>query len=84
MSSLRNGDRAMKSFPEKLDGVVMISVTPALVARAVLQAIDTLLVLGDRPQEMLREFQGPDFKDACTRSAAIGTGQCTAVATECT
>jgi HAD superfamily hydrolase (TIGR01484 family) len=53
-----------EEFPEKLDGVVMISVTPALVARAVLRAIDTLLVLGDRPQEMVREFQGPDYKAA--------------------
>ncbi len=42
--------------PERLDGVLMVSVTPSLVSRSVLRHVDALVVLGDRPQEMLREF----------------------------
>lgn len=42
--------------PDKLDGVVMVSVTPSLIAPAVLRHIDTILVLGEKPAEMLREF----------------------------
>ena len=42
--------------PDDLDGVVMVSVTPNLIARSVLQQIDTILVLGEKPNEMLREF----------------------------
>ena len=43
-------------LPERLEGVVMVSVTPKLLATSVLHALDTLIVLGDRPREMLREF----------------------------
>jgi HAD superfamily hydrolase (TIGR01484 family) len=43
-------------LPERLEGVVMVSVTPKLLAPSVLRALDTLIVLGDRPREMLREF----------------------------
>jgi hypothetical protein len=43
-------------LPERLEGVVMVSVTPKLLATSVLRALDTLIVLGDRPREMLREF----------------------------
>jgi HAD superfamily hydrolase (TIGR01484 family) len=43
-------------LPERLEGVVMVSVSPKLVAPSVLRALDTLVVLGDRPREMLREF----------------------------
>lgn len=42
--------------PDNLDGVVMVSVTPSLIAPAVLRHIDTILVLGEKPAEMLREF----------------------------
>ncbi|HKU14783.1 MAG TPA: HAD-IIB family hydrolase [Steroidobacteraceae bacterium] len=45
-----------QSLPERLEGVVMVSVSPKLVAPSVLRALDTLIVLGDRPREMLREF----------------------------
>jgi len=34
----------------------MVSVTPKLVAPSVLRALDTLIVLGDKPRDMLREF----------------------------
>lgn len=43
-------------LPERLMGVVMVSVTPGLVAKSVLRTLDTIIVLGDQPREMLREF----------------------------
>jgi HAD superfamily hydrolase (TIGR01484 family) len=49
--------------PERLTGVVMISVSPQLVAAPVLQSIETLIVLGERPQEMLREFASANAVD---------------------
>jgi HAD superfamily hydrolase (TIGR01484 family) len=45
-----------QTLPERLEGVVMVSVSPNLVAPSVLRALDTLIVLGDKPREMLREF----------------------------
>jgi HAD superfamily hydrolase (TIGR01484 family) len=45
-----------QNLPERLEGVVMVSVSPKLVAPSVLRALDTLIVLGDKPREMLREF----------------------------
>jgi len=45
-----------QNLPERLEGVVMVSVTPNLIAPSVLRALDTLIVLGDKPREMLREF----------------------------
>lgn len=44
------------SLPRTLEGVLMVSVSPSLIATAVLRAVDTLIVLGDKPREMLREF----------------------------
>jgi HAD superfamily hydrolase (TIGR01484 family) len=44
------------TMPERLDGVLLVSVTPSLVATPVLRRIDTLIVLGDKPDEMLCEF----------------------------
>jgi hypothetical protein len=45
-----------QTLPERLDGVLMVSVSPQLVAPSVLRALETIIVLGDRPREMLREF----------------------------
>ena len=45
-----------QNLPERLEGVVMVSVSPKLVAPSVLRALDTLIVLGEKPREMLREF----------------------------
>jgi hypothetical protein len=45
-----------QTLPEHLDGVLMVSVAPKLIAPSVLRALDTIVVLGDRPREMLREF----------------------------
>jgi hypothetical protein len=45
-----------QTLPEHLDGVLAVCVSPKLVAPSVLRALDTIVVLGDRPREMLREF----------------------------
>jgi HAD superfamily hydrolase (TIGR01484 family) len=45
-----------QNLPQRLEGVVMVSVSPNLIAPAVVRALDTLIVLGDKPREMLREF----------------------------
>ena len=44
------------ALPQRLEGVLMVSVSPSLVAPAALRSVDTLIVLGEKPQEMLREF----------------------------
>ena len=44
------------ALPERLDGVLLVSVTPASIAPTALRLVDTLIVLGDKPREMLREF----------------------------
>jgi HAD superfamily hydrolase (TIGR01484 family) len=51
-----NWQPAEAHMPERLDGVLLVSVAPSLVAKSILQSIDTVIVLGDRPQEMLQEF----------------------------
>lgn len=43
-------------LPKRLDGILLVSVTPSSIAASVLQLIDSLIVLGDKPREMLREF----------------------------
>lgn len=45
-----------QALPKRLEGVLMVSVTPSLVAKSVLRSLDTLIVLGEKPREMLREF----------------------------
>ncbi len=42
--------------PDNLDGVIMVSMKPSLIAQAVLEHIDTIVMLGEKPGEMLREF----------------------------
>jgi hypothetical protein len=42
--------------PETLDGVLMVSVRPSSIARSALRHVETLIVLGEEPAEMLREF----------------------------
>ena len=49
-------DLAQSDFPALLSGVLLVSVTPDLVSRRVLRAIDTLIVLGDKPDDSLNEF----------------------------
>ncbi|HEX7011966.1 MAG TPA: HAD-IIB family hydrolase [Steroidobacteraceae bacterium] len=47
---------ADSTLPDGLQGVVMVTVSPGLIARPVLRAIDTLIVLGEEPARMYREF----------------------------
>ena len=42
--------------PENFDGVIMVSMKPSLIARSVLEHVDTIIMLGDKPAEMLHEF----------------------------
>ena len=51
-----NWQPAEAHMPEHLDGVLLVSVTPNLVAQSILEAIDTVIVLGEKPQDMLQEF----------------------------
>jgi HAD superfamily hydrolase (TIGR01484 family) len=44
------------SLPQRLDGVMMVSVNPGAVASVAVRLVDTLIVKGDKPREMLREF----------------------------
>jgi HAD superfamily hydrolase (TIGR01484 family) len=44
------------ALPPRLDGVLLISVTPASIAPAALRGIASILVVGDKPKEMLHEF----------------------------
>ena len=44
------------ALPNRLAGILLVSVTPGAVAPIALQLVDSLLVLGDKPHEMLQEF----------------------------
>ena len=55
-----------QNLPERLDGVVMVSVTPNLIAPSVLRALDTVIVIGDKPREMLGEFTDANRVSAVT------------------
>jgi hypothetical protein len=43
-------------LPEQLEGVLLVSVTPGLLAKSLLRAVDTVVMLGDKPRQMLHEF----------------------------
>ena len=43
-------------LPQRLDGFLMVSVSPALIAPAAVKLVDSVIVLGDKPREMLQEF----------------------------
>jgi hydroxymethylpyrimidine pyrophosphatase-like HAD family hydrolase len=47
---------AEQGLPQKLDGILMVSVTPSAVSGAALALIDSLLVIGEKPREMFEEF----------------------------
>jgi HAD superfamily hydrolase (TIGR01484 family) len=59
-----NWEPAAATMPERLDGVLLVSVTPSLVATPIVRSLDTLIVLGDSPQEMLDEFTSANERDA--------------------
>jgi HAD superfamily hydrolase (TIGR01484 family) len=56
-------------LPQQLIGVLLVSVTPRSIAPAVLKLVDSLIVIGDKPREMLREFA--DANEAEAPSLAI-------------
>jgi HAD superfamily hydrolase (TIGR01484 family) len=56
-------------LPQQLIGVLLVSVTPRSIAPAVLKLVDSLIVIGDKPREMLHEFA--DANEAEAPSLAI-------------
>ena len=44
------------ALPQRLDGVFLVSINPAAVAKSALQLVETVIIKGDQPREMLREF----------------------------
>jgi HAD superfamily hydrolase (TIGR01484 family) len=44
------------NLPRKLDGIVAVSVTPGAVSPAAVKLLDTVVVIGEKAGEMLREF----------------------------
>ena len=63
------------TIPERLDGVVLVSVTPSLVATPILKGVDTIIVLGEKPGEMLREFtQANDLNSVESPRPALESG----------
>jgi hydroxymethylpyrimidine pyrophosphatase-like HAD family hydrolase len=44
------------ALPEQLEGVLLVSVTPSLLAKPLLHAVDTIIMVGDKPRQMLHEF----------------------------
>jgi HAD superfamily hydrolase (TIGR01484 family) len=43
-------------LPQRLDGTLMVSVAPSAIAPAALKLLDTVIVIGEKPREMLGEF----------------------------
>ena len=52
------------NLPQKLDGVLMISVSPSAVSETALQLLSTVIVIGEKPAQMLREFAQVNGKTA--------------------
>jgi HAD superfamily hydrolase (TIGR01484 family) len=44
------------NLPQRLDGTLMVSVTPSMVSESALRLVDSLIVIGDKPREMIGEF----------------------------
>ncbi|HEU5137010.1 MAG TPA: HAD-IIB family hydrolase [Steroidobacteraceae bacterium] len=44
------------NLPQELDGVLMISVSPAAVSATAVGLVEAVIVIGEKPAEMLREF----------------------------
>ena len=52
------------NLPQELDGVLMISVGPSAVSATALQLVETIIVIGEKPAQMLREFAEVNGKAA--------------------
>lgn len=44
------------AMPEQLEGVLFVSVSPGLLSKSLLHSVDTMVMLGDKPRQMLHEF----------------------------
>jgi hypothetical protein len=44
------------ALPQQFHGVILLSINPAAIAKSALQLVETLIIKGDQPREMLREF----------------------------
>ena len=52
------------NLPQELDGVLMISVGPSAVSATAVGLVETVIVIGEKPAEMLREFAVANGKPA--------------------
>ncbi len=44
------------ALPQRLDGTLLVSLAPSSISADALRLVDSLIVLGDKPREMVREF----------------------------
>jgi HAD superfamily hydrolase (TIGR01484 family) len=56
------------NLPQQLDGVLMISVDPSAVSARAIEMVETLIVTGEKPAEMLREFAEANGRPVPTSS----------------
>jgi HAD superfamily hydrolase (TIGR01484 family) len=63
------------ALPQRLNGMLMVSVAPRLIARSALRCLDTLIVLGEKPREMLREFADANQVAAPTAPEKLDDGK---------
>lgn len=66
---------ATVTLPQRLEGLLMITVHPGDVAPAVLQSVDIVLAVGDRPAETLAAFAGGLHEDAPSEVGHGGEGE---------
>ena len=52
------------NLPQELDGVLMISVSPTAVSTTALTLVESVIVIGEKPAQMLREFAAANGKPA--------------------
>jgi hydroxymethylpyrimidine pyrophosphatase-like HAD family hydrolase len=52
------------NLPQELDGVLMVSVGPSAVSATAVGLVETVIVIGEKPAEMLREFAEVNAKPA--------------------
>ena len=55
---------AEQGLPQRLDGVLLVSVAPSAIASSAVRLIDSVIVLGNKPGEMLSEFAAANDRPA--------------------
>jgi hydroxymethylpyrimidine pyrophosphatase-like HAD family hydrolase len=65
---------AKSHVPEHFAGVLLVSVTPSLIAPCVLRAVDTVIVLGEKPRETLQEFAAAKHSSVIAPAQALDPG----------